>query len=668
MVRNRWNPTEAAGFHTELEQRVYSSRLLGMDPELVMHGGGNTSAKGILPDLFGEPQNVLFIKGSGWDLATIQAPGFPAVKLDPLLKLRHLDELDDLKMMNALRTQLLDAKAPDPSVEALLHAFLPHRFVDHTHADAVLTLTNQPDGEQRVREVFGDRVAIVPYVMPGFQLAKLCAEIFEKSPDVEGMVLMKHGIFSFGQTAKESYDRMISLVELAESAAGTLEPFPETAKDDAGAGEWMQAIRSEMLRRGFPSVLALDDSAPTVALSVRADAATLSQRGPLTPDHVIRTKRVPLFVAGSRETLARAMDQYAEEYRRYFARNSKLRAVERTMLDPWPRVFLVPGVGAICAGATRKDAAIARDIFSHTAAVILRAESLSGYEALPEPEIFDVEYWVLEQAKLKLGPKKLPLSGKVAAITGAASGIGRAIATELAEQGAVVHLLDRDASALESARALVANACRAGNTAHASMADVTSRSETAAAMARIVRESGGLDILVVNAGIFPESSPVEQLPPSEWEKSMRVNLDGAFHTCAEALKHMKRQGAGGDIVFVASKNVPAPGKGAAAYSVAKAGQAQLARVCALEAAGDGIRVNMLHPHLIFDTGFWTEAKIAERAKAYGMTPAEYRANNLLRTELTSRDVARAAFALVSGMFSKTTGAQIPVDGGSDRTL
>lgn len=677
MVRNRWKDEEARALSREIDRRVYTSRLLGQDAELVLHGGGNTSVKDTCPDLLGEPTRVLFIKGSGWDLATIEAPGLPAVRLDPLLRLRRLERLSDPDMVNELRAQLLDSRAPDPSVEALLHAFLPHKYVDHTHADAVLTLTNQPRGEELVREVYGKRVGIVPYVMPGFQLAKLCAEIYEKDPSVEGLVLLRHGIFSFGESAKQSYDRMISLVQAAEEyVLAKRRPAKRTgtvtiAKSDAS--NWMQAIRRELLGRGFPCVLRRLSTAEAIAFASDPEAVRYASRGPVTPDHVIRTKRLPLVVpsdvaASQGETaLSRLIDDYAREYDRYFEEQCREKRVEREKLDPWPRVFLVPGVGVVTAGATAKAAAIALDIYEHTVSVVTAAEAMRGYEALGAGDIFDVEYWVLEQAKLKLGPKALPLSGKVALVTGAASGIGLATAKALAEQGACVIAVDRQEPSPDRAKELKA-ACRSGNVAKWALADVSNRDEMESAARSAVEETGGIDIVIVNAGVFPPSALIEAIKTEDWERSLRVNVTGAFHTLAVTLPWMKAQGAGGDVVFIASKNVPAPGSQAAAYSVAKAAQTQLARVAALEAGAAGIRVNTLHPHLVFDTGIWTEEVLQSRARAYGMTVEQYKRNNLLKTELSSRDVAKAAIALVSGAFGKTTGAQIPLDGGSDRTL
>lgn len=707
MVDNRWQDAEAAACTTLLAQRVYSTQLLGRDPALVMHGGGNTSLKTTVRTLLGDEEPVLHIKGSGWDLATIKPEGLPAVRLEPLLRLQRLPALDDATMVNQLRTQLLEARAPDPSVETLLHAFLPHRFIDHTHADAVLTLTNQADGEQRVRALYGETVGIVPYVMPGFALALACAAIYQARPEVTGLILLRHGVFSFGATAKESYERMIAIVARAEEhiaaqrrtrpparqalAAGAApRPAPPSAAASASVPTpaatppapparadvawWAQALRAALAARGMPGVCLIDASPAAVAFASHPQAGSRGCRGPLTPDHVIRTKRLPLVVppavmaARAPAELGSLIDRYAEDYRAYFARGQARVGTALRMLDPLPRVVVLPGVGLAALGSTVKDARIVQDIVRHTVAVIEDSDAIGSYEGLPEEDLFAMEYWSLEQAKLALGPKRLPLTGRTAVISGGASGIGLAIVREFLAQGASVAILDINRAAGERLRPELTAACTAGNTCEVHAVDVTDRAQVAGALEATVAATGGIDITVVNAGIFPPSAPLEDIPLSQWDQTMAINCTGAFHLLAESLRWMRGNHGGGDIVLIASKNVPAPGKQAGAYSASKAAQTQLARVAALEGAAHGIRVNTLHPHLVLDTGIWNDEVIAARAAAYGMSVAAYRTNNLLRTEIGAADVAKAAFALVGGWFAKTTGAQICVDGGSDRTL
>jgi rhamnulose-1-phosphate aldolase/alcohol dehydrogenase len=681
MVKNLWNETEYSQISDLLDQRVYSSRLLGQDADLVMHGGGNTSVKGEVTDLLGRKKKVLYVKGSGWDLASIERPGYPAVTLEPLLELRELSTLGDPEMVNVLRTLLIDCQSPDPSVETLLHAFLPHRFIDHTHADAILTLTNQPDGEQKIRDLYGSRVGIVPYVMPGFQLAKLCTEVFERDPKVEGLVLLNHGIFTFGDSAKQSYDRMVQLVKEAEewivsrtAPPAALPPVPKSPYKML----WAQMIRKQLLQRKFRPLVECDDSDEIIRFLEMPDAQQSCGRGPLTPDHVIRTKQLPLFVpaadslssdpAAIDQLLSRLLDEYRRNYTAYFTKNCEEKRVERQMLDPLPRVFLVPRVGLFTVGASTKEAKIAMDIYQHTLRVIKNGNEIGAYEALGDGDLFDVEYWVLEQAKLKLGPKKMPLSGKIAVITGAASGIGLAIAREFLLQGANVHVLDIQDEKFSQVTKVLQPLAKSGNKFYCHKTNVAQRNDMSRTIGEIIALNGGIDIVVANAGIFPASQLIETIDDKDWARSLDVNLNGAFYLISESLRWLRIQGHGGDVVVIGTKNVPAPGKEAAAYSVAKAAETQLARVAALEAGAYGVRVNMLHPHLIFDTALWSESLIAERAKAYAMSAEQYKTNNLLKTELSSHDVAKACFALVGGYFNKTTGAQIPVDGGSDRTL
>jgi len=675
MVNDRWNEKDVEGLKTHLEMRVYSSRLLGQDAELVMHGGGNTSVKDRVRNILGEEEDVIYVKGSGWDLATIQAPGFPAVKMPHLLKLRGLNSLSDPDMMNELRTQMLDARSPDPSVETLLHAFIPHSYVDHTHADAVLALTNQPEGERWIKELYGKKVGIVPYVMPGFKLAKLCADVYEQDPSVEGLVLLKHGIFSFGATAKESYHRMIALVRQAEEflAGRKTRSIPASIPiaPSAGAEAWMSTLRKEFMKRGKRGAFLLNTDEATLRFINRSDLRDITQRGPLTPDHVIRTKRLPcIFDTAKRaeENVAEVLNKYSEDYQAYFLSISGRKTEKLVMLDSLPRVVILPGIGLATFGGTTKDARIAMDIYEHTMKVIAASEAMSRFEALNEEDIFDVEYWVLEQAKLKLGAKTLSHSGKVAVISGGTTGIGLAIAVELLKHGADVYVLDIDQNRFEAVTSILKENAKVGNRGEVLRCNITNRTEVDNTVKKIIRERGGVDIVVANAGVFPASALVENTSSEEWSRALDINLSGTFHLISSTLPWLKQQGQGGDFVLIASKNVPAPGKEAAAYSVSKAGQVQLARVTALEAGAHGIRVNTLHPHLVFDTALWTEELLKKRAEAYGMTVEQYKKNNLLKTEISSRDVALAVLSLTGGAFSKTTGAQICVDGGSDRTL
>jgi rhamnose utilization protein RhaD (predicted bifunctional aldolase and dehydrogenase)/NAD(P)-dependent dehydrogenase (short-subunit alcohol dehydrogenase family) len=657
-MKNLWSDAEAAQFTGDLGQRIYTSRLLGREPALVLHGGGNTSVKIAERSLVGRDETILYVKGSGGDLAKIDEAGFSPVRMDHLLALAKLPALSDPQMVNELRTHMTRASAPTPSVEAILHALLPFKFVDHTHADAIVTLTNSPGGAARIREVFGDTLVVIPYVMPGFDLARACAERYAAAatPRTVGMILMSHGIFSFGETAREAYDRMIALVtraeeHLASQRAWSLPPPPAAARAPFARRE-VASLRAAISRAaGFPALLAVHDDDRSLAFARRADAATLTQQGPATPDHVIRTKRVPM--------LGRDVEGYVAAYRRYFEEHAPLAREPKTMLDPAPRVVVDPELGVGAVGRSAKDAAIVFDVYGHTMDIVERAALLGGWQALPAKELFDVEYWDLEQAKLRAAGKPPPFAGEVALVTGAASGIGKAVVESLLARGAAVVGLDLNPAIaqLHARPDFLGLAC-----------DVTSAEQLARALDAGVRAFGGLDMLVLNAGIFPGGCRIEALGDEEWRKVLRVNLDANFALLRESQPLLALAPRGGRVVVVGSKNVPAPGPGAAAYSASKAALTQLARVAALEWGASGIRVNTLHPDAVFDTGIWTPEVLAARAKSYGMTVEQYKTKNVLRTEVRSVDVAELAAELCGPLFAKTTGAQIPVDGGNDRVI
>jgi len=660
-MENLWNDTEAAKHHDILAQRVYSSRLLGANTNLVLHGGGNTSVKGVSRNIFGEEVETLFVKGSGSDLATIEAKDFVAVRMDAMLKLARLEKLSDIDMARELKLASLDPNAPAPSVEAILHALIPHRFVDHTHADAVVAITNTggantADGEARIRELFGDEVIVLPYVMPGFDLAKLCAEVFpaQATPRTIGMVLMNHGIFSFGDTAKQSYDRMIELVGRAEAYLDKNAPLAPAAGIESAANwfELPELRKKVSAAAGFPMLLRSKTSDATLTFARHPDIAEISQRGPATPDHIIRTKRLPL--------LGRDVDAYAQAYRNYFEKNSRLAQAPLTMLDPAPRVILDPEFGLVAAGRSARDTQIVEDIYLHTQDIILRGEKLGGYRALGEAPLFSMEYWDLEQAKLKKAGAPKAFAGEVALVTGAASGIGRACVQSFLNRGAAVVGVDVN-PAVES--------LYAGRADYLGVAaNLTSLEAIQGLLEQTIRHYGGLDMLVLNAGIFPGGKKIGALGDDEWRKVMAINLDANLAIMREAHSLLKAAPRYGRVVVIGSKNVPAPGPGAAAYSASKAALTQLARVAALEWGADAIRINLVHPNAVFDTGIWTEEVLAQRAAHYGMTVDEYKRNNVLREEVSSRDVAELTAEMCGVLFAKITGAQIPIDGGNDRVI
>lgn len=653
-MKSLYNESEAATFKSDLDLRVYTSRLLGRDSSLVLHGGGNTSVKSTVTNLFGETEEVLYVKGSGWDLATIKAEGFAPVKMDMLLKMAKLDYLSDSDMVKYQRAAMIDPSAPNPSVEAILHAIIPFKYVDHTHTDAVVTITNSPNGEARIQELYGKKILIIPYIMPGFVLAQL---VYQMTKDVnwnelEGMVLLNHGLFTFANDAKASYEKSIQLVDKAEKylhdKGATLILDETPAEVDLLK---LASLRKEISKIKGHATIAKLSRTPLATTFARADIKKIAQQGPLTPDHVIRTKRIPVILKGD---FKNELTDYVNAYTKYFETLKK----DETCLNPAPNFAIYKDIGAVSFGKNIAEANIIDDISQHTFQAILKAEKLGGYQALDAAKIFEVEYWELEQAKLKKSGNTPEFNGKVAIVTGAASGIGAACAKMLQAKGAAVIALDinpevTDIFNTSNAMGIVCN--------------LTNEADIQNAVNIAVTKFGGLDIVVSNAGIFTPSETLDILSDSNWDKSMSINLT-AHQKLLKVTVPFLKLGIDPAIVMVASKNFPAPGKGAAAYSVAKAGQTQLARIAALELGDYGVRVNTLHPHAVFDTAIWTDEVLQKRADAYGMTVEEYKTNNVLKTEIKSTDVANLVCAMAGNVFSKTTGAQVAIDGGSDRII
>jgi rhamnose utilization protein RhaD (predicted bifunctional aldolase and dehydrogenase)/NAD(P)-dependent dehydrogenase (short-subunit alcohol dehydrogenase family) len=631
-----------------LALRVYTSRLLGQNPDLVLHGGGNTSVKTTVPDFFGDPVDVLFVKGSGWDLGTIEAPGFAPVRMDTLLKLAELDTLTDAEMVTQQRAAMLDPKAPNPSVEAILHALIPFTFVDHTHADAVVTVTNSPGGEARIREIYGDRVIIIPYVMPGFILAKTVREHTQGIDwkDYDGMILMNHGVFTFADSARDAYESMISLVSEAEAyldAKGTRSYASGSGDSDLLA---LAGIRKEVSdQRGAAMLACLDDSSAAIGFANLAGVAEFATRGPVTPDHVIRTKRIPVIL-----DRAEALAEFASDYRAYFDR---LTDGQLTMLDTAPRWGVWPGHGTLSFGRSSKDTGVIADIIAHTRQCIQAAEALGGWTALDEASIFEVEYWELEQAKLATAGAAPEFQGQVALVTGGASGIGRACARRFHNLGASVVVLDRSPNVDDPWLSI--------------QGDVADSATLRNAVEAAVSAFGGLDILVLNAGIFPPGQSIDCIDPAVWDQTLAINLSSQQRLLAEAIPYLKL-GVNPAVVVIGSRNVPAPGIGAAAYSASKAALTQVARIAALELAQFGVRVNTVHPDCVYDTGIWADGQLESRAANYGMSVEEYKSRNLLRSEVTSDEVAVLVATMAGSVFGKTTGAQVPIDAGSNRVV
>ena len=643
-----------------LDELVHASRLLGADPSLVLHGGGNTSVKAPWPDITGEIIDAIYVKGSGWDLATIERAGFTAMPLARLRTLLDLESLSDPDMMRELSAARLDPAAPQPSVEALLHAFLPHVAVLHSHADLVLTISNVPDGDELSRQVFGDDVVYVPYVMPGFDLARAVRAAWDEQAHdgTKGLVLLAHGLFTFGDSCAHAYERHLELIERAAAHVASVSEGQVPAAQVAPhvCAEDLAELRHHLsVAAGRPLVVTRHVDEAVMRFVGRDDLAALATRGPVTPDHVIRTKRVPLVGRTGSD-----VERYVADYAAYFDEHRDRSVEPITMLDPAPRVVLDPELGMLAAGVQAKDAQIAADIYHHTIDVVSTCEDrLGGWAPLPAGHLFDLEYWDLEQAKLRFGGPAPMLAGQVAVVTGAASGIGRACAATLLANGAAVIGIDRAVDVMDAFSGPAWFGCAA---------DVTDPAHQADAIERGVERFGGVDIAVLAAGIFGQSATIAELDEQNWTSVMAVNLDAVATGMRLLHPLLSRSPVGGRVALIGSKNVRAPGTGAAAYSASKAAVTQLARVAALEWAGDGIRVNTVHPDAVFDTGLWTAELLAQRAEKYDLTVEQYKRRNLLGAEVTSSLVAEVVLQLVGPAFAATTGAQLAIDGGSDRTI
>ncbi|MEZ4848147.1 MAG: bifunctional aldolase/short-chain dehydrogenase [Bacteroidia bacterium] len=655
-MKSAWNDAEAKKLGNDLlKLRVYTSRLLGQDPDLVLHGGGNTSVKIVDKNIFGEDEEILYVKGSGWDLATIEEPGFAPVKIEPLKKLAQLDELSDMEMVRNCRMAMTNPSAPNPSVEAILHGLIPYVFVDHTHADAVVVITNTPDGEERIKEIYGDRIMIIPYVMPGFILAKKIREMTEGLDwdSIDGMILLNHGVFTFHDDPKIAYEKMIDIVTKAEEYLEE-QGAKELAGEERGELDLMTFTKLRKANSkvwGSPVLARLDDAGPTVAYSNLPNVEEISNIGNLAPEHVIRIKRTPVVLGKDHEADIAA---FVEDYKAYFHEFNR----GETLLNPAPCWAVWPGIGTVSFGPNVKTIRITEDVSQHTTKAIVQAETLSSYRPLSKADFFDMEYWSLEQAKLKKAGSAKEMQGKIAIVSGSMTGIGKACVERLVANGAVVAALDINPGITDRfpQAEVLGIEC-----------DVTDPAQLASAIEKTVTSFGGIDMLVLNAGIFPKSAKIADMDDTLWRKSMEVNVNSHQKLLQLAIPYLE-QGFDPAVVIIASKNVLAPGPGASAYSVAKAGLTQLGRVAALELGDKNIRVNMIHPNAVYDTAIWTDEVLNARAKHYGLTVEEYKTNNVLHVEVTSKDVADLAVSMLGKTFAKITGAQVPIDGGNERII
>jgi rhamnulose-1-phosphate aldolase/alcohol dehydrogenase len=666
---------EAAASQGQLEELVRVSREIGENPEYVLWGGGNSSLKGTEIDFRGLPVPVLRIKSTGADLKTVTVQDFVGLRLDDVLALRERNTMSDEEMRSYLAHCAVNPDGPHSSIEALLHAFLPFPAVIHSHADVILALVDTPDPAEAVRAALGNRVVIVPYLRPGFAMAKEASQAARAMPQAEAMVLVNHGLVTWGDTPEEAYRAHLDMIARAEQFLGK-----RTSLEVDRRQRWPQEIREELAQRlaplirrclasPVPCVLRFGDDERLLRFTERHDLEVISQIGAATPDHILHTKNTPLILPCRPEMTDAELAELVQSralgfragYRSYFERHNN---EQFRMRSPDPVVVLVPGVGVWAAGATALYARIPLDVYSHTVAVMEMAEKTGGYRSLPEAEAFEAEYWPLELYKMTLRPDPPELQGKIAMVTGAASGIGAAIAKRLAQAGAAVVLADRDRVRLQQTREALADEFGSDQVCEAVM-DVADKDQVAQGFKTAVRAYGGLDILVSNAGTALTGELID-LGLTEWEASLRINITGHFLATQQALRIMKRQGLGGNIVFIVSKNAFVPGRGFGAYSVAKAAELQLGRIAAIEHAGDGIRVNMINPDAIW-TGLWSPEVRASRSQAYNIPEEEledyYRRRSLLQRTVTAEDVAEAVLFFVSERAGKTTGAVLPVDSG-----
>ncbi len=682
MVANRWNENESKNLGAEagvdpadqaLAVQAYASRLLGADMTLVQHGGGNTSCKVTRKDLFGADVSVLHIKGSGHDLATIDAAGMPAVLLEPLLALRALDRLSDEDMVNTVRCNMLDASGPTPSVEILLHAYLPHAYINHTHATAMLAIADLPNAAEVVQEIFGGKVGVVPFHMPGFALGKAAAEVYEAMPDVEGLLLLNHGHFTFAEDAKTAYNLMITHVNMVmdwlERESGKVLKLsgPADPAMEAKAINLMPVLRGILGDRRAQFLCNRDASMPVMdlragenvqAFFARPDVEELAKRGVATPDHVIRTKNFPLMLnaktlADGSDAISAAVDSYIADYTDYFTRNNTRAGGGKTLLNPVPDVAWVEGVGIIGMGTTATEARIAADLAEQNIAAMSHGEDCGGFHPVGEQDLFDMEYWSLEQAKLP-SRNYLRFAGHVVMVTGGGGAIGLATAQAFAAFGANIFLVDLGEVALE--KALIA----LGPDHDGIALDITADGAAGKAVNACTARFGGLDILVSNAGAAWTGEMIG-LDDALLRKSFELNFFAHQTFSKAAAQVFEVQSRGGQLLYNVSKQAVNPGKGFGAYGLPKAATFFLLRQLALELGPMGVRVNGINADRI-RSGLLDDDFIKERAKARGIDEGTYMAGNLIRREVEARHVADAFVALARA--ERTTAHVMTVDGGN----
>jgi rhamnulose-1-phosphate aldolase/alcohol dehydrogenase len=680
-VKRLWVSADAMGLN-EFDLLVYRSNILGQDPSVTNWAGGNTSAKITEKDFKGNDVQVLRVKGSGTDLRTITRSGFPGLRLDEIDLLRPRKSVSDEEMVEYLAHCLVDLNAKRPSIDTLIHAFINHSHIDHMHPDAVIAVCTAKGGRNIMREIYGDDAAWVDWLRPGFALAKQCGEIVRESPQLKAILLGKHGLITWGETSRECYENTIHIIEQAQKY---IERHQKKQKAFSGVRyrDLSRKDRQSLIRAVLPSirgvvstqkrvVLHYDDAPDVLQFVNSVEGKQLSQKGAACPDHLVSTKLYPMFVDVSPphlsvESLKQAVkneaEKYMREYERYFNANKNSKDV---IDDPYPRIILIPGLGMITTGKEKRMAKISSDIYHRSIAVIRGASAIDSYVSMTPPEAFSVEYWPLERFKLTLQPKEKELSRRVAFITGAASGIGRAIALRYAEEGAHVAVADLNSDGAAAVAGEIQRLHGDGK-AIAMPLEVADERSVLHAFDEAVLTYGGIDIVVSNAGISA-ASPIDETSVESWDRQMDILAKGYFLVAREGFRVLKTQGIGGSIIFIASKNAVASGKNASAYSAAKAAELHLARCLAEEGGAHRIRVNSICPDAVIrGSSIWSGKWRQERAQAYGIRPDQieeyYRNRTILKVSVFPEDIAEAALFFASDRSAKTTGAMLTVDGG-----
>jgi len=690
-MKNRWEQKVVDNllqvfeghFNHDLALRTYSTQLLGMEKTLVMHGGGNTSVKTIYTNILGETIPALYVKASGFDMSKFDPTGLTGLDLSHLLKLRSLDSLTDSQMINEFKTHIFDHHSGTPSLETLVHANITAKFIDHTHPDSILVLTSAANAKELIVEALGGDIIILDYYTPGFKLSKACADAFDKSPKSKAMILMHHGLITWGKTAKESYDLTIKLVTKAEKfieSKRTSKPKTKTTAPNIERYSKIAPILRGILAgqpQGHPYnrfilMPMLDKN--TLEFVGSKFGREMAQTPPITTDYLIRTKTFPLWIDNPnyddinviRKQILDAIAEYKSGYDKYYKRHKKMIDDKLVKFDPMPRVIMMPGLGVICAGRDIYEAEIARDITEQTINVKTAISEISTFAGLSEEALFKMEYRSYQHSKLG-SEIELPLLRQVAIVTGCAGAIGSGISRDLLKNGCHVALTDLPGDNLNSLYKELNS--EFGKKVIAAPMDVTDTESVSSAFSHIIQAFGGIDILIVNAGIALVCS-LEEMSIDKFRHLEAVNIDGTLIVMAEAGRHFRVQQTGGDIVLISTKNVFAPGARFGAYSATKSAGHQLARIASLEFADMDVRVNMVAPDAVFSdkgrkSGLWAEVG-PDRMKARGLDAHQleeyYRGRNLLKTSVTAQHVANAVMFFLKRE-TPTTGATIPVDGG-----